>query len=188
MQIPLDVTFREVQKTEELQNLIEEKVEKLNRVCGHLVRCRVVIEQPQKHQRSGSPYAVRIETTLPPEHVVVVKREAGEGNMHDPLSTVIRDAFNAAERKLKSQVHKQRGEIKRHDEDQVQAVVTRLFPEEGYGFLITPDEKEVYFHKNSVLHNRFNDMREGTGVRYQEELGEKGPQASTVAIVDQPSY
>lgn len=187
MQIPLEITFRNLEKTPELESLIEEKAERLNRICGHMIRCEVVVEQPHKHQRSGSSYSVRVETTLPPNHVAVIKREAGEGDMHEPLSGVIRDAFSKAETKLKSEVEKQRNETKVHAEDQVHALVDKLFTNEGYGFLKTLDEKEVYFHANSVLHNRFDDLRRGTGVRFELEEGDKGLQASTVAIVDQPS-
>jgi cold shock CspA family protein len=54
---------------------------------------------------------------------------------------------------------------------------------EDYGFLETPDGREVYFHKNSVLHNGFEQLKVGTEVYYAEEQGEKGPQASTVRVV-----
>jgi cold shock CspA family protein len=57
-----------------------------------------------------------------------------------------------------------------------------LFPEEGYGFLATPDGREIYFHRHSVLHPGFDRLAIGTEVRFVEESGEKGPQASTVAI------
>lgn len=67
------------------------------------------------------------------------------------------------------------------------AIVTQIFPQEGYGFLRTVDEdREIYFHKNSVLHNDFERLTVGTGVRYVEEEGEKRPQATTVQIVNKP--
>jgi len=61
-------------------------------------------------------------------------------------------------------------------------IVSTLFPERGYGFLTTTDGKEFYFHKNSVLGDKFKNLRIGTKVRFVEELGEKGPQASTVKV------
>jgi len=65
--------------------------------------------------------------------------------------------------------------------------VVRLFSEPGYGFLESADDgHEVYFHANSVLHGDFDRIAIGTQVRYVEELGEEGPQASTVAIIDKP--
>jgi cold shock CspA family protein len=64
--------------------------------------------------------------------------------------------------------------------------VNRLFPEEGYGFLETPDGREIYFHRHSVLYPGFDRLAIGTEVRFVEEPGEKGPQASTVAIAGIP--
>ncbi len=186
MQIPVEITYRDVQKSEEIENLIYEKVEKLERICGWMIRCNVTLEQPQKHQRSGNPYRVRIEITIPPGHELIVKREAGEGDMHDSLATVIRQAFDAARRKVQDQVEKQHKEVKQHPDQEVQAFVSKIFPQEGYGFLKSREGRDVYFHKNSVLNDDFERLNIGTGVRYVEEEGEKGLQASTVAIVDKP--
>jgi cold shock CspA family protein len=61
-------------------------------------------------------------------------------------------------------------------------VVVRLFPQEGYGFLQAPDGREIYFHEKSVLKGAFGRLKVGDEVRYAEELGEEGPQASTVAV------
>lgn len=58
-----------------------------------------------------------------------------------------------------------------------------LNPQEGYGFLETPDGREIYFHRHSVLHGHFDDLQVGTEVTFVEEAGKKGAQASTVAIV-----
>lgn len=186
MQIPVEITCRGIQKTDEIEKVINEKIEKLERVGRPIIRCGVTIEKPNKHQQSGSPFYVRIEMSVPPGHDLVVKREPGEGDIHDTLLTVIRDAFEAAKRKLQNVKEKQRKEVKQHPDQQVQAFVSKLFPDENYGFLKSLNGYEVYFHKNSVLHNEFDRLKVGIGVRYVEEEGEKGPQASTVAIVDNP--
>jgi cold shock CspA family protein len=55
-----------------------------------------------------------------------------------------------------------------------------LFPAAGYGFLETPGGREIYFNKNSVLEEGFDHLKIGTVVKFAEEEGEKGPQASTV--------
>jgi cold shock CspA family protein len=61
-----------------------------------------------------------------------------------------------------------------------QGQVTKLFPKDGYGFLETVGGREVYFHKNSVLDGGFGLLKAGVRVRFSEEEGEKGPQASSV--------
>jgi cold shock CspA family protein len=78
-----------------------------------------------------------------------------------------------------------RRNVKAHPE--ARGIVTKLFPEEGYGFLKRPDiEEEVYFHKNSVLHGDFDRLAIGRVVRYALEMGQEGPQASSVQIISKP--
>jgi cold shock CspA family protein/ribosome-associated translation inhibitor RaiA len=182
----LEVNYRNVDKTPQLENLIEEKLAKLQEVCGDLVSCRVSLEKPQQHQRVGNPYRVRLDLKAPGREIVTV-RESTEGDMHDPLPKVVRDAFAAARRQLKEYMQRKQGEVKVHPEQAVQAVVGRMFPEEGYGFLQTLAGREIYFHRNSILGEDFEDLEVGTAVRFEEEMGEKGPQASTVHIIRKPA-
>lgn len=184
MQGPIEVTFKGIQKTKAVENLIYEKVAKLEQICDHMISCRVTVEKPQRHQKTGSPFRVCIDMTVPPGHELVVKHKSTEGDLHDPLANVLRDAFNAALRQLKELVQRQHGEVKTHPEQQTAAFVAKIFLEEKYGFLKTVNGHEIYFHKNSVLHNDFDHLEVGMGVRFVVELGEKGPQASTVEIVD----
>jgi cold shock CspA family protein len=61
--------------------------------------------------------------------------------------------------------------------------VAKFVAGEGYGFIETADGREVYFHCNSVLDDAFEHLTVGSEVRFVEEMGEKGPQASTVRLV-----
>jgi cold shock CspA family protein/ribosome-associated translation inhibitor RaiA len=185
MQVPLNMTFRNVAKNDAIERLINKQVIKLERVCDHIVSCRIAVEKPQEHQKSGNPFRVRIDITVPPEHELVVIREAGEGDLHEQLPTVIRDAFGAMRRQLGKLVEKQRRDVKTHPEQEVAGFVIRLFREQGYGFIKSLDGHEVYFHKNSLPGNDFEHLETGTGVQWVEEEGDKGPQASTVRVVDQ---
>ena len=187
IRVPLEITFRDVEKTDALEELIREKADKLETVCEDMISCRVAVEKPQEHQRSGSPFRVRIQARVPTGHEVVAERKPGDGDMHDPLPKVVRSAFDAAERQIRELVAKRRGEIKFHPEQQLMAVVVRLFPEKGYGFLKNlEDGREIFFHESSVVRDDFQKLEIGTGVRYIESAGEEGPQASTVQIVDKP--
>jgi cold shock CspA family protein/ribosome-associated translation inhibitor RaiA len=185
MNVPLEIAFKGIRGTDEIEALIREEAGKLERVCNHLSSCRVSVETPQRHQDVGNPYRVRIEMTVPPGHDLVVKREPSKGDMHDPLEIVLKHAFKAAARRLDKLAEQQQGQGKSHLEPEKMAVVDRLFRGNGYGFLRTLDtQDEVYFHKNSVLHGDFDRLAIGTGVRYAMELGEKGPQATSVQIVE----
>lgn len=110
------------------------------------------------------------------------KKEQEIAAPHKDIYVAIRDAFKATRRQLQDYARKQSGAVKHH-EPAPHARVSRLFPEEGYGYLETSDGGEVYFHKNSVLHDGFEKLAVGTEVSFVEEAGDKGPQASTVRII-----
>ncbi len=187
MKIPLEIAFKGIPHTEEVEALVREEAAKLDRVCNYIMSCRVIVEKRQEHQDVGNPYRVRIDLTVPPGHELVIRREPSKGDMHDPLDIVIKHAFTAAARQLRKLTQQQRGDVKSHPDQQVTAVVHRLYPEEGYGFLRTVDtQEEIYFHRNSVLHHDFDRLRVGMGVRYTAVPGEKGLQATSVQVVDTP--
>mgnify|MGYP006307178829 CR=1 FL=1 len=185
MQVPLEISYRNIEKTDYIESLVREKAAELDRVHSHITSCHVAVEKPQSHQQQGNPFRVRIDVRVPPGHELVVKQKPTGGEMHRELSAVIRKAFSAMKRRLKKLEEQQRRDVKSHPEQtENQGIVKKLFPEHGYGFLRTLNNREVYFHKNSVLHNGFEDLEEGTLVRYVGEMGNNGPQASTVQIVD----
>jgi cold shock CspA family protein/ribosome-associated translation inhibitor RaiA len=187
MQVPLEISFKGIVNTTEIESIIRSKAAKLEHVCSYITRCRVAVEKRQEHQRVGNPYRVRIDMTIPPGHELVVRHEPTEGDMHDPLEVVLKHTFTTAVRRLQKLAELQHGEVKTHPAQQAVAIVHRLFPDEGYGFLRTVDsQEEIYFHRNSVLHNHFRRLKVGMGVCYTAEAGEKGLQATTVHIVDTP--
>ncbi len=185
MQIPLEISFHGVDRSEWSEAFIQKQVERLERYAPDMISCRVAVELPHKHQHRGKAYHVRVEATLPPKHDLVATAEPLEVPTKVELRTVIRDAFKAMEKQVKKTAERRRYDVKTHEEPL--ALVTRLFAEEGYGFLSTPEGREIYFHRNSVLHDDFERLSVGTAVRFEESEGEEGPQASTVQIVDKTS-
>lgn len=175
MKVPLEISTRKVTLTEETEELIREKARKLDTFHDGIISCRVVAEVPHRSQKKGGAYNVRIEISVPGAEVVV-KREPDKD-----LQVAITNAFEAAERQLKSYAKKQRGEVKRHEE-KPSARVSKLFREDGYGFLLTPDGREIYFHENAVLNGKFECIEIGTDVSYVERMGEEGAQASSITV------
>lgn len=189
MKVPPEITYRNVEKTQAIDALVHEKISKLEHICHQINSCHIAIEKIHDRPRSGSPYRVRIDITVPPGHELVAERNPIEGNQYEPLDAVIRDAFNAARQQLVKFNQRQHESHRSPSHEEVQettALVTKLFRDQGYGFLKTLDGREIYFHRNSVLHNDFERLEIGTGVHFALELGEAGPQASTVKIVDKP--
>ncbi len=177
MQRPLQITSRNFALTAAVEGQIRERAEALDKYFGRLTGCHVVLEAPVRHHRKGGPFSVRIDLRTPQAELSVSKQGA------EDLAVAVRDAFDAARRRLEDHLREMRGDVKSHEPPSL-ARVSAIFAEEGYGFLRTPDDREVYFHRNSVLGGRFEDLKPGTTVRFAEEAGEKGPQASTVVPVE----
>lgn len=186
MEMPLDISYRDVEKTEAIETLIRDRVEKLETVCDHIIGCHVAVERTHTHPSHGSPYRVRLDLTVPPGHELVVSKNPGAGVQYSSLESVIRDAFDAAWRQLRDLTEQQQDRTKRHPEQAIGGIVTKLLPAEDYGFIKVLDGREIYFHRNSVLNNDFERLTAGAGVQFFLTEGIEGPQASTVRIVDKP--
>ena len=181
MQLPLQISFRDMEPSAAVEAKIRERAGKLDRYYDRIMGCRVVVEAPHRRHHQGKLFHVRIDLTVPNGELLVT-REPAERHAHEDVYVAIRDAFDAAQRRLAAHASRQRGDVKLH-EAPAHARVAKLFPAEGYGFIETPDAREIYFHRNSVLDEAFDALEVGSEVRFVEEAGERGPQASTVRLV-----
>lgn len=181
MQLPLQITFRDMPPSEAVENKIREKAAKLDKFFDRIMACRVSVEAPHAHQNKGKLFHIRIDITVP-NGEIVVSRDNHDDHAHEDIYVAIRDAFNAAQRQLQEYAAKIRRDIKSHDVPPHGRVMA-LFPEMEYGTIQTPDGREIYFHKNSVLSSEFERLEVGREVRFVEEAGDEGPQASTVQVV-----
>lgn len=180
MNAPLQITFHNTRSSAAVEDRIRERADKLEYLYGEIVSARVVIDVPQRRHRKGRLFQVRIDVGVPGRELVV-NREPLVDHSHEDVYAAIEDAFDAMERRVQDYIRELRGEVKSNVRPE-HGIVSKLFPEEGYGFIQTGDDRDVYFHRNSVLNSAFNRLKEGTEVRFAEEEGDKGPQASTVEI------
>ncbi len=184
MRIPPEISFHGLNRSEYLENLIYNDIAKLEKLSDNLISCRVGIVLEQKSRKTSNPYRVRIEMRFPPGHDLVVNHKSGLKEDTEDLPTVIKNGFKSAQRRLKQQIEKQQGVRKVHPQQETIALITKIFSEEGYGFLRSTDGEEVYFHRNSVLNYDFDKLKPGDGVNFTAELGDEGLQASSVMVVD----
>jgi cold shock CspA family protein len=134
--------------------------------------------------RKGNRYSVMVEVRMPKHHDLAVKKQKDIVDMQTQLPAVINQAFTAIEKQLKKTVALRRHDEKTHANGQPHGTVEKVFGEEGYGFIRTvDDDRQFYFHRNSVLHDDFDNLTVGTEVRFTAELGDEGPQASSVQVV-----
>ena len=108
MELALQISLHGIKPSDALHNAIREKAEKLNRYYSHIMSCRVVLELAGRRKRQGKQFTVRIDLKVPGGEVVVTHE-------HDEdVQIALRDAFDAAKRRLEDFGRKQRGDVKAH--------------------------------------------------------------------------
>jgi cold shock CspA family protein len=181
MQIPPQITFRGFERSESVEANILERVAKLEEFFPRIVSCRVVVQAQHRHHHQGKLYHLCIDLKVPDKELVV-SRSQHDKQAHEDIYVAIRDAFDAATRKLEEHARVKRRKIKSH-EVPPHGKVSDLIPDEDYGFISTSTGRQIYFHRNSVTADAFDTLTLGTEVRFVEVEGDEGPQASTVQPV-----
>ncbi len=174
MRLPLQVTFKNVPPSAALESHIVEKAEKLNRFSERIMSCRVVVDSTQRRHHQGKLFGIRVDVTVPRKELVTSAES-------EDVYIAIRDAFDSAYRVVEEKRRRERGVVKSHEEVPT-GRIARIFPEQQYGFIHTNDDRDVYFHRNSVLNGDFRKLKVGAEVTFMEEQGKEGPQAMRVAL------
>jgi ribosomal subunit interface protein len=110
MQIPLQITIRSMEHSDALETHIREKAEKLEEFFDSIMSCRVVVEVPHKHHHQGKQFNVRLDIGVPGGEIVVNRDHA------EDVYVALRDAFDAATRKIEDYSRKIRGAVKMHEQ------------------------------------------------------------------------
>ena len=113
MQVPLQISFRNMDPSPAVESVIREKASKLDRYFSRIVSCEVTVEAPHKHHHKGKLYKVRIDISMPGKDVHV-NQEGPQNQAHEDVYVAIRDAFDAAVRQVEDNARKMRGEVKNH--------------------------------------------------------------------------
>jgi hypothetical protein len=131
-QIPTQITFRGLAHSDALESEIRQRVGWLEPFYTDTVRCRVLVELPHRHRRDGRQLHVRVEITVPGGESIVISHEPslhgrlkhiGEDahrkgteaeSSHRYAAVAIREAFDAARRRLEDFAREQRGAVKTH--------------------------------------------------------------------------
>ncbi len=185
MQTPTQIEFEGLQASPELQAAIDQHVSELENRFGRVTAGRIIVRGPGERHQSGGQYQVSIRLALPDGREVNVGRTPTEDERYADLTFAVDNAFKRARRQLQDQVRRIRGDVKSHEAQPVGTIV-RIDQSGEFGFLQASDGHEVYFNCNSVLDGA-SSIALGTRVSYVEEIGEKGPQASTVKVLGKHS-
>lgn len=182
MQVPLEITFQNSDPSEAIKSEIERQAKRLEKFHERITSCHVTVTKSASRRRQGDLYSIRIRIAMPQHKDILVTKDHGDVPEHEHVMVAIRNAFGIAQRQIEDAVRDMRGEIKQHEAESHGRVV-KFLAGENYGFIETPDGREIYFHRNSVLNGAFDRLTVGSEVRFIESMGAKGPQASTVRLI-----
>lgn len=115
MDIPLELSFHNIEASEALKSAVKEHVGKLEQFHDHIIGCRVVIELPHKSQKAhGNQPDVHIVVRVPGKEIVVSKELAHAGHKKSATDAyaVLDNAFAVAASRLKEYRRILHGDVK----------------------------------------------------------------------------
>jgi ribosomal subunit interface protein len=171
----LEIESRNVGMTPRWKTEIESRIADLQQRHQDLIHARVSLTKNLHHKKLANVAEALIVVTLPGRHTMTSRKE------DKTFEEAIRTAFDA----MAIELRKHRDKRGRTDErtsplPPFRGVISKLFPIEGYGFILKEGGGEVYFHKHALQGLTFEELTDGTDVAFNIEEGNKGPQATTV--------
>ncbi len=191
MQIPVEIAFHNLPSSKEAEAAIRDHIDRLERIFGRMTTCRVRVDQRNQNSGGTIPPVVHIEISVPGRKDIVVAHEPDhlQRKFQAPdLHNAINEAFRIAERRLskyKDKLTDHGTAAMAHEaSNEFRGQVAELTPQEDFGFLMTKEGGLLYFHRNSVLAGDFDRMHRGDEVSYVESMGDTGPTASKVRVLE----
>lgn len=191
MQVPLEITFRNIASSDSAEAAIRDHVQRLERIFGRITACRVRVDQRNQNTNETIPPVVHIEISVPGHKDIVVAHESDhlQRKFQAPdVRNAINEAFRIAERSLSKYKDKltDHGVAERGHEasNEFRGQIAELTPEKDFGYVMTKEGGLLYFHRNSLLSGDFDHLRRGDEVSYVEQAGDTGPTASKVRPVN----
>lgn len=170
----LRIESRNVKMTPRWKQEIEERMADLQEGHGDITHARVTLTKNAHHKKASKVAEALIVVTLPKRHTITARKE------DKTFEEAIRAAFAALEAEIDTFREKRSSKEVRVPPVPLRGVVSKLFRDEGYGFILQDGGGEVYFHRNALHGLTFEELEDGTEVAFNVEDGEKGPQATTV--------
>lgn len=109
MDTPLEITFKGLDKSAAIEAKIAEKAAKLEKHFDRMTHCRVVVAAPNKHSHKGKTYEIKIDIGIPGAKPLIVTHDSAVGQAAEDLQIALRDAFDAARRRLDDIVERMNG-------------------------------------------------------------------------------
>lgn len=114
MELPLQITWRDVDSSEALEATIRRHAEKLREFATGITKCHVVVGKSQGRHRQGNLYSIHLEIHVPGQPISIT-RDPGDEAEHEDMYVVVRDTFQAAYKRLKQYSDKRQQQVKHHE-------------------------------------------------------------------------
>jgi ribosome-associated translation inhibitor RaiA/cold shock CspA family protein len=188
MQVPLEISFHNIDNSEWAKDTIREHVAKLESIYERMTSCRVRVDQRADNSSHTIPPVVRIEIGIPGRKDIVVAHEPDhlQRKFQRPdLHNAINEAFRLAElqlAELKRKLTDHKAAAKHEAVNEFRGQVADITPADDFGFLMTKEGGLLYFHRNALLSGEFDKLQRGDEVTYVEDVGDTGPIATKVRV------
>lgn len=164
MQVPLEMIWHEMDPLPHVESRVRERVARLEKFFDRIIGVRVVVEAAHRRPRGSSvDYEVRLEVTVPGS-VLTIDRKPGDVHTHKDPQMAVRDAFQAMERKLKRWKEEHSGRPELTETPYLQGKIAELNPLEDGGQIAVTDGRLIYFHRNAVVNEDYDDLNIGDPV------------------------
>jgi cold shock CspA family protein/ribosome-associated translation inhibitor RaiA len=171
----LEIESRNVAMTPRWKMEIEERMADLQSGHDDIIHGRVTLTKNRHHKKAQRVAEALVVVTLPKRHTFTARKE------EKTFEEAIRAAFFAVEIELRKFREKRATtDVRTAPIPPLRGVISKLFRDQGYGFILKDGGGEVYFHRNALHGLQFEQLEDGTEVVFNVEDGEKGPQATTV--------
>jgi ribosome-associated translation inhibitor RaiA len=131
MELPVQITYRNMDPSDAVTARIEAEAAKLDEFFPRITSCRVIVEAPHRHHKSGELFHIRINLGVPGTELVTSHEPSPRAALshdepaalrkhveihpeHKDVYVAVRDAFASARRQLQDYVKRLRGEVKTH--------------------------------------------------------------------------
>ena len=167
-----EIEFRNLHSTPEWGERINYEIDRITEHHPATIHHLRFTLTSSRHQRLGL-FEISLVAGVPQETIVVKNK----GEFVRPL---IVESFETLDRRLQEYNRKRQGLVKQHVETRKIGSITELVPMEDYGIITAADGTLVYFHRHAVKDTAYDELTEGALVEFNEEMGDKGPQATWV--------
>jgi cold shock CspA family protein len=155
-----------LERTDDIQSRLQDLRTKHDR--KHL---RITLDK-NDHGEAEDSYDI-VDVMEIPGHTVTARTQ------RNSVEAASRDAFAEIKNKLQKVREKRAsGKVRMTTSDR--GIVSKVFYDQGFGFIVMEDRTEVYFNRNAVEGIPFDTLRDGMEVCLNVEPGRDGPQATTV--------